>query len=94
MDQSALAIVLLRRTLYNDSEFTATAYYLEDLFYHRMHQEWRSYCTLTSFLEKVQQAYTLGDYYPSSNIEAQIETNSDYRASSRATIPSPTGSQD
>ncbi|OGE51205.1 hypothetical protein PENARI_c014G04055 [Penicillium arizonense] len=60
MGQSALAIAQLRHALYKNPEFMTTAYCLEDLFYHRMHHEWRSYCTLTSFLDKVQQAQTLG----------------------------------
>ncbi|KAJ5757424.1 uncharacterized protein N7511_006118 [Penicillium nucicola] len=60
IDQSALAIAQLRCTLYNDPDFMVTAYCLEDLLYYRMQNEWRSYCTLTSFLDKVQQAQTLG----------------------------------
>jgi hypothetical protein len=94
MGQSALAIAQLRHTLYSNPEFMTTAYCLEDLFYHRMHHEWRSYCTLTSFLDKVQQAQTLGKMNPPSSFKDRSpngELTGTDRTSNGATIPSTSG---
>lgn len=60
LEQSSIAITNLRFNLQSNPEFAATAYCLEDLLFYRMNTEWGSMNSLSSSLEKVQEAQILG----------------------------------
>ncbi|OQE34898.1 hypothetical protein PENCOP_c015G08976 [Penicillium coprophilum] len=60
LEQSSTAIANLRANLQSNPEFAATAYYLEELLFYRMDKEWGSMSSLSSSLEKVQEAHVLG----------------------------------
>lgn len=60
LEQSPTAIANLRSNLQSNPEFDATAYCLEELLFYRMNKEWSSMSSLSSSLEKVQEAQILG----------------------------------
>ncbi|CAP86579.1 Pc20g12500 [Penicillium rubens Wisconsin 54-1255] len=62
LEQSSTAIVNLRSNLQSNPEFAATAYCLEELLFYRMDKEWGSMSSLSSSLEKVQEAQILGPH--------------------------------
>ncbi|KAJ5437376.1 Tetratricopeptide-like helical [Penicillium cf. griseofulvum] len=62
LEQSSTAIANLRSNLQSNPEFAATAYCLEDLLFYRMNKEWGSMSSLSSSLEKVQEAQILGHH--------------------------------
>ncbi|KAJ5519217.1 DNA helicase UvrD-like C-terminal [Penicillium expansum] len=59
LEQSSTAIANLRSNLQSNPEFAATAYCLEELLFYRMNKEWSSMGSLSSSLEKVQEAQIL-----------------------------------
>ncbi|CAG8896595.1 unnamed protein product [Penicillium egyptiacum] len=62
LEQSCTAIANLRSNLQSNPEFAATAYCLEELLFYRMNKEWGSMSSLSSSLEKVQEAQVLGPH--------------------------------
>ncbi|OQD61522.1 hypothetical protein PENPOL_c016G10680 [Penicillium polonicum] len=62
LEQSSTAIANLRSNLQSNPEFAATAYCLEELMFYRMDKEWSSMSSLSSSLEKVQEAQILGPH--------------------------------
>ncbi|KAJ5778909.1 hypothetical protein N7457_006629 [Penicillium paradoxum] len=62
LEQSSTAIANLRSNLQIKPEFASTAYCLEELLFYRMSREWGSMISLSTSLEKVQEAQFLGPY--------------------------------
>lgn len=60
LEQSSNAIVNLRSNLQSNPQFALTAYFLEELLFFRMTREWESMVTMSTALEKVQEAQFLG----------------------------------
>ncbi|KXG50377.1 Tetratricopeptide-like helical [Penicillium griseofulvum] len=76
LEQSSTAIANLRSNLQSNSEFAATAYCLEDLLFYRMNKEWGSMSSLSSALEKVQEAQVLGPH-PATRFQRALILNMD-----------------
>ncbi|OQE05043.1 hypothetical protein PENVUL_c027G05971 [Penicillium vulpinum] len=76
LEQSSSAIANLRSNLQSNPEFAATAYCLEELFFYRMDKEWGSMSSLSSALEKVQEAQILGPQ-PATRFQRALVLNMD-----------------
>ncbi|KAI3103031.1 hypothetical protein CBS147333_7635 [Penicillium roqueforti] len=76
LEQSSIAITNLRFNLQSNPEFAATAYCLEDLLFYRMNTEWGSMNSLSSSLEKVQEAQILGPH-PATRFQRALILNMD-----------------
>ncbi|EKV12225.1 TPR and ankyrin repeat-containing protein 1 [Penicillium digitatum PHI26] len=76
LEQSSTAIANLRSNLQSNPEFAATAYCLEDLLFYRMNKEWSSMGSLSSSLEKVQEAQILGPH-PATRFQRALVMNMD-----------------
>ncbi|KAJ5504872.1 hypothetical protein N7463_007746 [Penicillium fimorum] len=87
LEQSSMAIANLRANLQNNPEFAATAYCLEELLFYRMDKEWGSMSSLSSSLEKVQEAQVLGPH-PATRFQRALVLNMDRSMPSRPRRPS------
>ncbi|KGO54138.1 DNA helicase, UvrD-like, C-terminal [Penicillium expansum] len=76
LEQSSTAIANLRSNLQSNPEFAATAYCLEELLFYRMNKEWSSMGSLSSSLEKVQEAQILGPH-PATRFQRALVLNMD-----------------
>ncbi|KAJ5822742.1 Tetratricopeptide-like helical [Penicillium robsamsonii] len=76
LEQSSTAIANLRANLQSNPEFAATAYCLEELLFYRMDKEWGSMSSLSSSLEKVQEAQVLGPQ-PATRFQRALVLNMD-----------------
>ncbi|KUM63621.1 hypothetical protein ACN42_g3458 [Penicillium freii] len=86
LEQSSTAIANLRSNLQSNPEFAATAYCLEELMFYRMDKEWSSMSSLSSSLEKVQEAQILGPH-PATRFQRALVLHMD-----RSLPPRPTRS--
>ncbi|KAJ5375537.1 DNA helicase UvrD-like C-terminal, partial [Penicillium concentricum] len=76
LEQSSTAIAIIRANLQSNPEFAATAYCLEELLFYRMDKEWGSMSSLSSSLEKVQEAQVLGPH-PATRFQRALVLNMD-----------------